>query len=36
MAGGRIRWSLFNWAPNASAYVPVYGFTISGYRYTLV
>lgn len=34
-AGGRVRWSLFNWGPSRSDYVPVYRFTITGTRYTL-
>jgi serine protease len=33
--GGRVRWSLFNWASLRTAYVPVYQFTITGTRYTL-
>ena len=33
--GGRVRWSLFNWGPSRSDYVPVYRFTITGTRYTL-
>jgi len=34
-AGGRVRWTLFNWGPTRSDYVPVYRFTITGTRYTL-
>jgi hypothetical protein len=34
-AGGRLRWSLFNWAAARTAYVPIYHFTITGTRYTL-
>ena len=34
-AGGRVRWSLFNWAAARTAYVPVYQFIITGTRYTL-